>query len=144
MTRKERLCELIEKGRLCPEDGNPFEEEKCEMCKYKADVDCDITRLADYLIENGVIVPPVKVGDNVWAFYISHPTDYKHRKQGRRKYLEYLAPTTNAADRNLSIIIIKSKKATTSDISRIGKTVFFTREEAEKALEQRMIDNELL
>lgn len=144
MTRKERLCELIEKGRLCPEDGTPFEEEKCAMCKYKADDDCDITRLADYLIENGVIVPPIKVGDNVWAFYISHTTDYKYSKQGRRKYLEYLAPTTNAVDRNLPNIIIKSKKAATSDISRIGKTVFLTREEAEKALAERQAENDKL
>lgn len=122
MTRKERLCELIE----------------------KADVDCDNTRLADYLIANGVIVPPAKVGDIVWAFYISQHTDYKYRRRGVRKILEYLAPTTNAVDRNLSVIIIKSKKATTSDISRIGKTVFLTREEAEKALAERQAENDKL
>ena len=103
-----------------------------------------VIKTVDYLLENGVIVPPAKVGDIVWAFYVSYPTDYKYTRQGRRKFLEYLAPTTNAVDRNLSVIIIKSKKATTSDISRIGKTVFLTKEEAEKALKQRMIDNGLL
>jgi hypothetical protein len=101
-----------------------------------------VEKTVDYLLANGVIVPPAKVGDIVWAFYISHPTDYKYTKQGRRKFLEYLAPTTNAVDRNLSVIIIKSKKATTSDISRIGKTVFLTREEAEKVMAERQAKND--
>lgn len=54
MTDREKLIELIAVGRMCPVDGNPFEEEKCMSCKYLEERDCDITRLADYLIANGV------------------------------------------------------------------------------------------
>lgn len=76
--------------------------------------------IADYLLENGVIVPPVKVGDTVYR-----PS----------KYLGYVVP-----------IVIISFEATQSEmfytddsdniiyIGEIGKTVFLTKEEAEKHL----------
>lgn len=54
MTDREKLVKLIEVGRMCPEDGCPFEEEKCALCRYKEDADCDLSRLADHLVENGV------------------------------------------------------------------------------------------
>lgn len=70
MTDREKLCELIEDGRMCPVDGNPFEEEKCMSCKYREDRDCDITRLADYLIANGVTVQK-------WISAETPPKDWK-------------------------------------------------------------------
>ena len=51
---RDRLIEL-----LCsaPLGSKTFEEQY-----YKS----TITRIADYLLENGVIVPPCKVGDNIY------------------------------------------------------------------------------
>ena len=57
MTERERLVELITNGFYT----KPVYEALCTN-KRKA---CDF--LADYLLENGVIVPPVKVGDTVYT-----------------------------------------------------------------------------
>jgi hypothetical protein len=54
MTDREKLIELIRDGRACPIDRNPFDDEMCKSCKYLPDVECDITRLADHLLVNGV------------------------------------------------------------------------------------------
>lgn len=50
MTQKEKLMALL---------GNP------EIMSYPTNSFTE--RLADYLLENGVIVPPVKVGDTVYC-----------------------------------------------------------------------------
>ena len=54
MTDREKLIELIRDGVACPDDGSPFDEERCASCRYRNDVDCDYLRLADYLLANGV------------------------------------------------------------------------------------------
>lgn len=54
-TVKEKLAKLIENGKPCP-DGNPFDEEACLKCRYKDDKHCDMTRLVEYLIQNGVTI----------------------------------------------------------------------------------------
>lgn len=89
--------------------------------------------LADYLLENGVIVPPCKVGDTV--YYFSH----------RPFNLSVLANTIYEAHvvrivtTNLGtslVIQIHNEYGVTEvpQISSFGKTVFLTKEEAEKAL----------
>lgn len=50
MSERERLIKLLD------QNCGYVEEQKAEM-------------LADYLLENGVIVPPVKVGGIVWVIY---------------------------------------------------------------------------
>lgn len=65
MTERERLIELLksdscESPMLC--DPN---------CKYASLKRCYEERTADYLLENGVIVPPVKVGDTFFYLYFS-------------------------------------------------------------------------
>lgn len=75
---------------------------------------------ADYLLNNGVIVPPVKVGDTVYR-----PC----------KYLGYVVPFVI-----ISFEATQSEMFYTDDsdniiyIGEIGETVFLTKEEAEKAL----------
>lgn len=56
-TDREKLIELIKNGRACPDALAPFDDEYCKRCKYLDDVDCDLSRLADYLIEHGVVIP---------------------------------------------------------------------------------------
>ena len=79
--------------------------------------------VADYLLANGVIVPPCKIGDTVYII-----SDY----------------TNEILDRLIIGIIIKKDgygfvfetQSSWSDTD-IGKTVFLTQEEAEKALAER-------
>lgn len=56
MDDKKKLIDLIKDGRQCPDDGSPFDEERCAQCRYRDDIDCDLIRLADYLIANGVVI----------------------------------------------------------------------------------------
>lgn len=79
--------------------------------------------LADYLLENGVVVPPCKVGDAVWVI----------RKFGGNKRIDC---------GNVSEIVITDKpqikvkrvgKGTIAN-GEFGKTVFLTAEEAEQTL----------
>ena len=60
MGDRDRLIELLKKDN-CP---SPFFcDEKCKYANLKR---CYQARTADYLLANGVIVPPCKVGDKVY------------------------------------------------------------------------------
>ena len=84
---------------------------------------CNIEELADYLLANGVIVPPCKVGDKVYRISTKINTRVKHIQE-----------TT------ISRIAIDDEGiwlfCTCNPIAKcvFGKTVFLTREEAEAAL----------
>ena len=80
-------------------------------------------QFADHLIANGVIVPPVKVGQTVWFI--------------RDKYHNKIEET------NVEKVIVKNggiyiklgcNSMYETSCNSIGKTVFLTKEEAEKAL----------
>lgn len=64
---RERLIELINTDVECTKDGHG----DCSMCEYKyADDKCArfySEIIADYLLDNGVIVLPCKVGDVVYT-----------------------------------------------------------------------------
>ena len=53
---RDKLIELIDAGSACPDDRSPFLDEHCLGCRYFGDENCDIVRLADYLIAHGVTV----------------------------------------------------------------------------------------
>lgn len=96
MTDRERLIGLmIEAKRTDPETGSFTEH------------------LADYLLANGVIVLPCKVGDTVYQI------------DAERVFESQVEAIIYATD---SIAF---------DERVIGKTVFLTREEAERALKER-------
>lgn len=62
MSARERLIELIvQANELCS-------NKDCAECEYLNNdrILCDTYNIADYLIANGVIVPPCKVGDTVY------------------------------------------------------------------------------
>lgn len=56
MSDREKLIELLKDGPSCPYALSPFDDERCNHCRYKDDVYCDISRLADHLLSNGVTV----------------------------------------------------------------------------------------
>lgn len=72
----------------------------------------NIANLADYLIENGVVIPPCKVGDTVYQ------TD------GVRVY--------ESTIKN----VIYVTEGVSFDKNAIGKSIFLTREDAEKESEE--------
>lgn len=117
MNERDRLIELIQNA----VDG---------CARHWAEI------IADYLLANGVIVPPVKVGD----------TAYELRARGleevgcRKRYADYAISgqkrMDNAVRRGLELYV-REKYFTKTDVPRLGKTIFLTREEAEQALKER-------
>ena len=93
-----------------------------------------VERLADHLIANGVIVPPVKVGDNLYdvtEFIEGRDCPEVYELQDNVLYVE----KTKGGN------ILFSYDGVYIDHDAIGKTVFLTREEAEKALKERSADD---
>ena len=112
MTERERLIELLMQGDIAAAKQGVF---NCCMCKREAEI------LADYLLENGVIVPPCKVGDIVYIF-----------ERG-----SYIIPICGQGKPHWEIKIEKcSFKYWLLDNHKFGVNMFFTREEAEKALKE--------
>lgn len=121
MKQKNRLIKLLQ----------AFDNETilCDACK-RTDDNCDECvreQRAEYLLANGVIVPPCKVGDTVFCLsydeYGIAPID-----KG-----EVYAVSINEGTNWFSVRYISGLRYdhTWEDF---GRTVFLTREEAEKAL----------
>ena len=79
---------------------------------------CHAGALADYLISNGVIVPPCKVGDTVYYFY-----------EGGEKVYEGVVTSFVYVSGTKSFILYCD-----GVYGRYGLYFFLTREEAERAL----------
>lgn len=119
MTNRDRLIELV----------------KNALVAYGHSVNSEITPqefMADFLLENGVIVPPVAVSDMVFEIRKKSVSPSGRHTDHRVDTYKYLKYAVNADDE----FYIKPKQYRKSDISRLGKTVFMTREEAEKVLGQ--------
>ena len=85
---------------------------------------------ADYMLANGVIMPPCKVGDTVYHVYkgntIVNAVVVDWKKEASGDWLFRACFIMNGT----SVTLLFGD-------NKIGKTVFLTREEAEKALEGR-------
>ena len=64
MSDRDKLIELIRQGK----DMTPCEKNSEYNCKGVKCEDCESQSIADYLLANGVIVPPCKAGDTVYFF----------------------------------------------------------------------------
>ena len=85
--------------------------------------------VADYLLDNGVIVPPVKVGDHV--FWIN--------AQNKIRKNEVFSVKIESED-NHFVFFVKCRVFNDVEMFytfQIGKTAFLTREEAEAKLKER-------
>ena len=109
MTQKERMVELLEKA-----DKAAFDAINVSFEEY-------YSQFADYLLSNGVIVPPCKVGDTVYSIsrdrrlLRSDVTGFEVDESGIDFFLEYGSCSE----------------------SEIGKRWFLTQKEAEQALKER-------
>ena len=111
--QRERLVELL------------IEYDAMRMMRHSIE-DC-----ADRLLAKGVIVPPCKVGDKVYEVI------------SRGNFIKPLSvvgfhlgkfPDLRGHKRKEYLVCYSDYSLTHVDIDKIGKTVFLTKEEAEKAL----------
>lgn len=89
----------------------------CNSCGENSSSYC-AEFLADYLLANGVIVPSCKVGDKLYRC---------------NQFDEIVQYTV----KNINCEIITENPYNCFDISNVGKCLFLTKEEAEKALKER-------
>lgn len=125
MTERERLIKLLMQGELEADKQGVF---NCSRSEWKAEI------MADFLLSNGVIVPPCCIGDTVYEIR----ENGKNPISGKRfdRCITTVQMLDCAAIRK-STLYAKEKRYAKNDSVRLGKTVFLTREEAEKALEER-------
>lgn len=106
-----------------------------------------IEECVDYLLANGVIAPPYNVGDTV---YVNPETwsclsfiEYDHCFiQSKHFLVAEVVSIIKTRKQNLFKLKVHNRTTCTPEyerysISSIGKTVFLTRKEAEKALKER-------
>ena len=126
---RDRLIELLTQPICRP----------CIECKYyDAELKrpreyCAAESRADHLLANGVIVPPCKVGDTLWLVYTpkwpANPAD-----KGKWFMIEDGVQRIIYGAKGLSI---ETWNMGTISAKEIGKKLFLTKEEAEKALAER-------
>ena len=107
---------------------------------------CDIERLADHLLANGVILPPCKVGDTVYRLddylWDSESSLCEHYRVGGFGDPSECCKTSDGRKSAECIKIVEIKMTYKNILQYLafedfGKTVFLTREEAEKALREK-------
>ena len=150
MTERERLIKLIEDGTRIAYDRSLEEVRRIvkENHHFNSATDRTVSiseMVADYLLENGVIVPPVKVGDIVYIDNAPHNVVYITIEEDGISYCakydcdEYECCKECPFAKEISfgeVIMCEGNEYHEFTASDIGKTVFLTREEAEKALEE--------
>ena len=122
---RDKLIELISQKQAC---GAVYERSQMDERKIKT-VDVYNSALADHLLENGIIVPPCKVGDKIYGLFESNRLD------GKTRVIEYIVDellfSTKRGVRPWVICCYGGRRFDNYDF---GKTVFLTREAAEQAL----------
>ena len=120
MTDKERLIEILSKT-IYPKEGvDPAEV------------------VADYLLDNGVIVPPCKVGDTVFAIpsEVNCKLNIMHNMHHNNRIYEQVVDHITIWQSDYMLYTCDGLCAVRSKAYK--DTWFTTREEAEKALAERV------
>ena len=121
----EMLCNVKCEGEECFGNCPHRIGQKCNKVQRLAM--CSVFAIADHLLAEGVIVPPCKVGSIVYTI------SRKRLKKWKVCFIGY-----NSQD-EFKMHIATEKFTEMLEVwdYNIGKTVFLTREEAEKALAER-------
>lgn len=120
MTDRERLIELIRKAKKNTKGAN-----------------CDLERemlFADYLLKNGVVVPPCKVGERLYFLY---DCTFANRANLTPHIYETNDWYFDIDEKGISILTRSIRSYKGGHHYYLGKTVFLTREEAEKTLKDK-------
>lgn len=91
-------------------------------------------KLADYLLANGVIVPPVKVGQTVWM--VHEVSDVEGRVYFEKREGEVYSVSKDIRN-TWTYIRYDGGLYYWHPFDDFGKAVFLTKEEAERALAER-------
>ena len=146
---RDRLIELLDELGVIVNVPDKVDEDGCGTYTIEGG-----EYVADYLLANGVILPPVKVGQTVYVIATKHPcyackwcSDFCHKdchfddktklvvKKAIVNAVYYLERTNEI---HIEIEQAKNLYCYTSTyyFNDFGKTVFLAKEEAEKALER--------
>lgn len=151
---RDRLIELLLTDVECDKDGHG----DCSMCEYEyAEYECAkylSTRIADFLIASGDLLPPCKVGDTVYVI----GRTYTECHLGLTPDFDLCAGCEDECDSRESHVIQEKKvKSISYDGSNFGAlvddgstiykkfdtsnrySVFITKEEAEQVLAERKV-----
>lgn len=121
MTDRDRLIELIV-------NADTYDSYECKLCT-KNDVSCrrcGAEKFADHLLANGVIVPPVNIGQTVYTYGAKRVKDWKITFCGKNSRGEHKMIAADDDFKNMLEFWDYD----------IGKTVFLTKEEAEEKLKE--------
>lgn len=125
MNERERLIDLI-KHDNCP---NPYH---CSYkCKYVELIDCHPARLADCILADGWIRPPVRIGQQAYTIIGQKNYPAEWEVVGIFKSQDTYTFTM------FRLINGKYEESRSFTEEAIGMIVFLTKEEAKKALEVR-------
>lgn len=127
MTDREKLIELIRQGK----DMTPCEKDNDYRCEGIKCADCESKSIADYLLANGVVVPPLSLNQMVWCKSFDGINQCK------------VSSLTQKADGSFKIRLTHSRYRSVFEITpdRIGEDIFLTKEEAEAELKKRGKEN---
>lgn len=134
---RNRLIELLETDIECNKDGHG----DCEMCPYSyADRACTqhISELiADMMLSKGVIASPVKVGDYVYTIKGAYCKEPKYCTVSKPLRVNEISIKHKRDGKDTIMRGFITENGTRYSFDNIGKTVFLTKEEAEKELARR-------
>ena len=134
---RNKLIELMETEIECNKDGHG----ECEMCPYSyADKACvrHISELtADMMLSKGVLAPPVKVGDYVYTIKGAYYKEPKFCRVSEPLKVNEISIKYKRDGKDTIMRGFITENGTRYSFDNIGKTVFLTKEEAEKELMRR-------
>ena len=118
---RDRLIELIKRDKC----RNPF---NCSpKCTYVESDDCHSERLADLILADGWMRPPCKVGDKVYSDVLGEIEAF---------VVISIELTYTPKGFEGKFVSINGKYPMLFSFDNFGKTVFLSREEAEKKLKE--------
>lgn len=122
---RERLINLIDRA-----DEECKHTKDCKICSgYGKGSRCMNYHIADYLLANGVVVMPCKVGGKVYII---------SRNKVKECVVSYIGFSAVASYSSINFVEYYADgtfyRTHSASFDEIGKTVFLTREDAERAL----------
>ena len=119
---RDRLIELMKKAKYPLFDGG-------SVVVSLGLTKMSLGYIADYLLENGVIVPPCKVGQTVWLI---KSLNWQQTEWGIKE--GKISMIQQKADKSWKFRVTENHSVQDYTVDSIGKMVFLTREESERAL----------
>ena len=127
MTQKEKLIELLKS----PHKAEQLRHMGVDIGKYEDD--CVESMIADFLLANGVFVPPCKIGTHLWK--VTHP----YRQEP--KVTEFVVKNFRTTGKKHKLQIeVQAVNVPVTNWMRFSD-FHTTKEKAEKALAERRSDN---